>query len=95
MYGFIIAAAVIVIVILVMVFARRGVKGLTLMSHLQCPKCGGEFDYVYIPGISFTSIRMGGSRLLRCPVCGKSSVFDLSNRVDPKTHHCARRVGPS
>jgi hypothetical protein len=66
------------------------------LSHLKCKKCGVEFDYAYVPGASFTSIRLGNSRFLKCPSCGKWSIFNLSKtRVDPETHHCELRVGPS
>lgn len=66
------------------------------LSHLKCKKCGGEFDYAYLPGGSLTSIRLGNSRLLRCPICKKWSIFNIVNtRVDPDAHHCEIRVGPS
>jgi hypothetical protein len=66
------------------------------LSHLKCEKCGTEFDYAWIPGVSFTSVRLGSSRIFRCPVCRKFSVFDIwDTRVDRRTHHCDIRVGPS
>jgi hypothetical protein len=66
------------------------------VSHLKCKKCGVGFDYAYLPGGSFTSIRLGNSRFMRCPNCKKWSVFNLTKtRVDPNTHHCELRVGPS
>lgn len=66
------------------------------LSHLKCKKCGVEFDYAYLPGGSFTSIRLWNSRFLRCPNCTKWSLFNLTKtRVDPNTHHCELRVGPS
>lgn len=51
--------------------------GLTWTRHLKCPKCGGEFDYEFVPGGSFTAIRLGTSRYMRCPLCHKFSVFSL------------------
>lgn len=66
------------------------------VSHLRCRDCGVEFDYAYLPGGSFTSIRLGNSRLMCCPGYGKRSVFNISKtRVDPNSHHCDLRVGPS
>ena len=96
MIGIYIAAVVLIIIIVAMLLTRRGaIAGVVQLSHLRCPKCGSEFDYAFLPGISFTSIRFGGSRYLGCPVCGKSSLFNISEtRVDPKTHHCERRIGP-
>jgi hypothetical protein len=51
--------------------------GLTWTRHLKCPKCGGEFDYEFVPGASFTAIRLGTSRYMRCPLCHKFSVFSM------------------
>jgi hypothetical protein len=45
--------------------------------HLTCPKCGGEFDYEYVPGASFTALRLGSSRYMRCPLCRHFSVFSM------------------
>jgi predicted RNA-binding Zn-ribbon protein involved in translation (DUF1610 family) len=66
------------------------------VAHLKCKKCGVEFDYAYLPGGSLTSIRLWNSRFMRCPNCKKWSIFNIWNtRVDPNTHHCELRVGPS
>ncbi len=96
--GIVVGAIVILVsvVLVVRVLARTSVAGLVRVSHLKCGKCGAEFDYAWIPGASFTSVRLGKSRLLRCPVCKKWSVFNIyDTTVDPKTHHCGIRVGPS
>jgi hypothetical protein len=50
---------------------------LTWTRHLTCPKCGGQFDYELVPGGSFTSIRLGTSRYMRCPLCHRFSVFSM------------------
>ena len=93
----IVGIVVLVVIILALAVSRRGeAGGLIQQSHLKCPKCSIEFDYAYLPGASFTSVRLGGSRFLRCPNCHKWSVFNIwKTRVDPKTHHCDLRVGPS
>ena len=65
------------------------------LSHLRCEKCGTEFDYAWLPGVSFTSMRLGAFRFFRCPVCGRFSVFNICDtRVDPETHHCPIQIGP-
>jgi len=70
--------------------------GLVQLSHLKCEKCGGEFDYAWVPFGSFTAIRLGLSRYFVCPICNKWSVFDVwDTRVDPETHHCDIQIGPS
>ena len=88
---------VILVAVVLMLRSRKGmVGGPVMLSHLKCPKCNVEFDYAYLPGASFTSLRLGGSRFLQCPDCHKWSVFNLiGTRVDPKTHHCEKRIGPS
>lgn len=98
--GAIIGVVILLVVIVFMAFARRGGVGggVVQMAHLKCPKCNSEFDYSYIPGASFTSVRLGESRLIRCPVCHKWSMFNIwKTRVDPKTHQNLGhpRVGPS
>jgi DNA-directed RNA polymerase subunit RPC12/RpoP len=96
--GIIIIVIIVVIAILV-VFAPRMMarsSRIVPLSHLKCTKCGTEFDYAWIPFVSFTSIRLVKWRYLRCPVCMKWSVFNIwDTRVDPETHHCNIRVGPS
>ena len=85
---------VVLVVFVLTRWARRA--GIGCVSHLKCEKCGTEFDYAWIPGISFTSVSLGPSRWFRCPVCRKFSVFDIwDTRVDAKTHHCPIKVGPS
>jgi len=96
--GIIIVVIIVAIAILLVFAHRRKARssGIVQLSHLKCKKCGTEFDYAWIPGVSFTSVRLGNSRYLRCPVCTKWSVFNIWNtRVDPETHHCDIRVGPS
>ena len=95
--GVITAIVIIAIVVVIMLLGRRGhLKGLMQLSHLRCKKCGSEFDYAYIPGASFASIRIGNSRYIKCPVCYRRSFFNIwDTRVDPKTHHCDKRVGPN
>ena len=50
--------------------------------RLLCPKCGGTFDYEFVPGVSFTAIRLGTSRYMRCPICQKFSMFKMTG-FDP------------
>jgi prepilin signal peptidase PulO-like enzyme (type II secretory pathway) len=67
MIGTIVGIVVLVLIVVALAVSRRSpVGGPIQLSHLKCPKCGIEFDYAYLPGASFTSIRLGGSRFLRC-----------------------------
>ena len=54
-----------------------GTKGIVRENTLVCPKCRGQFNYQFVPGASFTSLRLGRSRYMKCPLCGKWSVFKI------------------
>lgn len=54
-------------------------------SQLTCKKCQGSFVYEFVPGGSFTAIRLGTARYMRCPLCRKFGVFELAaNRLRPE-----------
>lgn len=78
---------VIIAVILVtsfVIFRVLPSKGYGYLSRLTCTKCSHTFDYRWIPGgsASFTVIRLGKKRYMRCPSCHKWSMFDVwSTRV--------------
>ncbi|MHB8565584.1 MAG: hypothetical protein ACYC7D_04140 [Nitrososphaerales archaeon] len=70
---------VVLVVAIVLVFPRYGPH---YTSKLTCPKCNQTFDYNWVPGGSFTAIRLGRSRYMRCHLCGKWSTFNIfSTRV--------------
>jgi hypothetical protein len=56
---------------------------LTWRSHLRCPKCEKEFDFDYVPGASFTALRLGKSRYMACPLCHRWSLFNLADTRVP------------
>ncbi len=81
---------VVVIVLLVVFYLyvlRRnraeGSGGLVTRSRLTCPKCHQTFDYDYVPGASLTALRLGTSRYMACPLCGRWSTFDLASTRTP------------
>ncbi len=57
---------------------REGTPGLVTRSRLTCPKCHQTFDYDYLPGASFTAVRLGPNRYMPCPLCHQWSTFNLS-----------------
>ena len=60
MISVIIGIIILVIALVLMLSDRKGHKsGLIQLSHLKCSKCDSEFDYVFLPGGSFASIRHG------------------------------------
>ena len=57
--------------------AVRGTHGVVRENTLTCPKCNKQFNYQFAPGASFTSLRLGTSRYMKCPLCGKWSVIKI------------------
>jgi hypothetical protein len=82
--GIVLAAVivgVVVVVYLVWVLAsnrRAGASGLSRSVRLTCPKCQGLFDYTLVPGASATSLRLGVSRYMSCPLCHSWSVIRVA-----------------
>jgi hypothetical protein len=62
-----------------------GTPGITSRSRLTCPNCRKTFDFDYIPGASFTAVRLGKQRYMACPLCHKWGLFDLSENRLPVT----------
>ncbi|HTW55226.1 MAG TPA: hypothetical protein VMG36_02105 [Thermoplasmata archaeon] len=56
---------------------RVGNRGVVQRSRLTCSRCGGTFDYDWVPGAALTAVRLGRGRYLRCPLCRRWSYFDL------------------
>jgi hypothetical protein len=72
-------AALAIAAVIYGVLARRGPHW---TSRLTCPKCGKTFDYNWLPGGSFSAVRMGKKRYLSCPLCHEWSTFDIwSTRI--------------
>jgi hypothetical protein len=85
-----VTAGVVLVAILVGFYAwvyrrnrARGTSGLITRSRLVCPKCGGTFDFDYLPGASVTALRLGTSRYMACPLCSRWSVFELRRTQIP------------
>jgi NAD-dependent SIR2 family protein deacetylase len=54
------------------------------MGRLKCKKCGNIFDYEYRPLASL--VHLGPYKLIQCPACKKSSLFNVYSSVkDPIT----------
>ena len=48
-------------------------------SIVECPHCHYKFNYEFIPGTSFTSIRLGPARIFKCPNCKDLHKFNISH----------------
>ncbi len=48
-------------------------------SIVECPHCHYKFNYEFIPGASFYSIRLGPQRLFRCPNCKHIHRFTITH----------------
>ncbi|MGD0028805.1 MAG: hypothetical protein ABSC91_07685 [Candidatus Bathyarchaeia archaeon] len=72
--------ALVVAVILYILFPRFGPH---YTSRLTCTKCGKTFDYNWVPGGSFSAVRLGQKRYVRCPNCHKWSTFNIwTTKID-------------
>jgi len=49
-------------------------------SVCTCYKCNYRFNYEYIAGVSYHSIRLGNKRIFRCPKCKTLQKFDLTTK---------------
>jgi hypothetical protein len=95
--GVAIACVVIAAVLYAMILRRgrqAGTRGVVQRSHLHCPKCDREFDYDWIPGASFTAVRLGTGRYMACPLCGKWSLFDVYGGIVARTPSSASGPEP-
>lgn len=82
------AVVVVAVVVYSLILSRGrelGTRGVVQRSHLRCPKCQQEFDYDWVPGASFTAIRLGPSRYMSCPLCRRWSTFDLYGNLVART----------
>ena len=48
-------------------------------SIVECPHCHYKFNYEFIPGASFTSIRLGPARIFKCPNCKELHKFNINH----------------
>lgn len=54
------------------------------VASLHCAHCGYHFNLEYVPGVSFSALRLGVGRSFKCPKCRTRGLFDLSvSRRDP------------
>lgn len=56
-----------------------------LKTKVKCPKCKKTFEYVFIPGGSLSSMRLGRYRYMQCPRCKRYAHFDLLTNLDKET----------
>jgi uncharacterized iron-regulated membrane protein len=57
---------------------RAGAPGLLRTAALTCPKCGGSFEYRFVPGTALTAVRFGSRRYVACPLCHRWSIFPFT-----------------
>ncbi len=70
-----IGPTVLVVVIVAYAVALKTRRHYT--SRLTCPKCSHSFDYNWVPLASFSAVRLGASRYLKCPSCRAWSNFNV------------------
>lgn len=62
-------------------------------ARVRCPKCGRSFVYKYVPGGSFTAVRLGTYRYFRCQKCGRFALFNIAAGTDRKLKPHVGRSG--
>jgi len=103
--GLVLGVAVVLVLVAVVFYVlilrrgrRVGTRGVFQRSRLVCPKCGKTFDYDWLPGASFSAVRLGTSRYMSCPLCHRWSLFDvyrtLVARIPPPAESTAPREPP-
>ena len=61
---------------------------IVIKTKVTCPKCGQTFDYEFVPGGSFSAIRLGKYRYMKCRKCGKWELFNITeNLSETQKHH--------
>lgn len=73
----VIAISIIVVTVAIILYILFPKFGPHYTSRLTCPKCGKTFDFNWVPGGSFTAIRLGQKRYMRCPNCHEWSTFNI------------------
>ncbi|MGI0156755.1 MAG: hypothetical protein ACREDE_11580 [Thermoplasmata archaeon] len=85
-FGIALVVAIVVLVFYLREWQRNrvlGTPGIRSRSRLTCPHCNQTFEYDYIPGVSFTAVRLGFGRYMACPHCGRWSTFNLASTRIP------------
>jgi hypothetical protein len=76
---------VVIIIAVVIFFYLLPRYGPHYTSKLSCPRCKKQFNYHWVPGASWASLRRGKKRNLRCPYCHQVSTFELASAEMIKT----------
>ncbi len=61
-------------------------------TKVTCPKCKQSFEYEFIPGGSFISVRFGRFRYMKCRMCGRWALFDITEGLSQSQR---RSIGSS
>lgn len=69
------------VVILAAVYLASPRFGPHYTSRLTCSKCGKTFNYEWLPGSSFSVIRLGTKRYMRCQLCRRWALFDVVSTI--------------
>lgn len=56
---------------------------LGIKTKVTCPVCNKTYNYQFVPGASFTALRLGKYRYMKCQNCGHYALFDIYTHLDP------------
>jgi hypothetical protein len=78
MVDILLIAIPVIVVLFTILFILLPRYGPHYTSRLTCPRCKKQFNYHWIPGATFTSLRYGNKRHLKCPYCHQPAVYDIT-----------------
>lgn len=87
---------ILVVFFVLNLFRRRGFgrRGVLQRSRLACSKCGKQLYYDWFPGGAVTPVRFAEPRYGSCPLCRRSSVFNIYDTMTARTPSTAGSAGP-
>jgi hypothetical protein len=85
MVDFLLIAVPVIVVLFTILFILLPRYGPHYTSRLKCPHCGKQFNYHWIPGATYTSLRYGNRRHLRCPYCHQQATYNIASTRIAKT----------
>jgi DNA-directed RNA polymerase subunit RPC12/RpoP len=75
----------VIVVLFTVLFILLPRYGPHYTSRLKCPRCGKQFNYHWVPGATFTSLRYGNKRNLQCPYCHQKAIYNIAATRVSKT----------
>lgn len=85
MVDFLFIAVPVILILGTILFILLPRYGPHYTSRLTCPNCKKHFNYHWVPGASYLSLRYGNSRKLQCPYCHQKAKYNIAKTRVAKT----------